>query len=147
MCRWSLTLVLVCHVILQVVTGQSLLALDSTLTQLSYSHVKLVPIYQTHYIWVTRIPVRINSINNAVRPFPPIVWLALLVTLTVISVMLLATQIVYKKISHPGLLKPDVPITDFFLLPFSAFFEPDVMPWFSRDTGLLILYLLEASST
>ena len=119
----------------QVVHGHSLFALDVAMNLLRLAYVKLVPIVESQYIWATRTPVRISSLNNAVRPFQPIVWLALLVTLSLFSLMLFTTHSVYKQIHHPGLVKEDVPTTDFLIIPFTAFFEPEVMPWFSKNTG------------
>ena len=98
-----------------------------------------MPFIEEHYVWSTRIPVKVPSFDHIVRPFSLLLWFLFLATLLCFCVLFYIMYSIYKLLALPEhVTERDIPWYDFVLLPIAGIFEPNYMSWFPARTGQTI---------
>ncbi len=85
--------------------------------------------HESGTIFMTRVPQRVLSLGNILRPFDTITWILTLALMLTLCVILLCTHRMYQAL-RPGLVKPEPFKFNFFLYGMCKFTEPDPLPWF-----------------
>ncbi len=100
--------------------------------------------------YITRKPLPLEHISNILKPFSHQVWIVLLMTLTIFSLLFLTIHKMYSA-SEPfrnlNLARREESTCVFFLYSFTKLTEADVLPWFSTwSAGRLatLLYYIMA---
>ena len=85
----------------------------------------------------SRKPIPVATFGNLAQAFHPFVWGLVGATLTVFSLSFALAHRVYSKVrpQKDGLTGPLANPADFVLVPFTAFAEPDPIPWFPRASA------------
>ncbi len=103
------------------------------------------PLMMSSLLYISRSPVPITTYGNVSKPFSPLVWVATLVILLVLSFMLLGTYCLYYRSGHLRkfhlVKKEELPL-NFIIFPLVKITEPDPLPWFKTwSSGKFIVML------
>ncbi len=78
---------------------------------------------------MTRIPQRVLSLGNILRPFDTITWSLTLFVVLSLCLLLLCTHRIYLSV-RPQLVLPEESSSNFFIYGMCKITEPDPLPWF-----------------
>ena len=81
--------------------------------------------------YLSRRPIPTIGLSNIVQPFAPLVWLALITSLSILSLLFMSTYYIYKTIlQREDLIGHLASPVDFIVKTFASFTEPDGLVWF-----------------